>query len=47
MKPERSATIISVLGVVLTTASVIASIAQYRAADLQAKAAIVTAFFWG
>ena len=41
MKPERLATIISILGVVLTTASVIASIAQYRAADLQAKAAVV------
>lgn len=41
MKPERSATVISLLGVILTTASVIASIAQYRAADLQAKAAIV------
>ena len=41
MKPERFATIISILGVVLTTASVIASIAQYRAADLQAKAAVV------
>lgn len=42
MKPERLATIISILGVVLTSASVIASIAQYRAADLQAKAAVVT-----
>ena len=41
MKPERLATFISVLGVALTAASVIASIAQYRAADLQAKAAIV------
>lgn len=41
MKPERLAALVSVLGVVLTTASVIASIAQYRAADLQARAAVV------
>lgn len=41
MKPEKLATIISVLGVILTTASVIASVAQYRAADLQAQAAVV------
>ena len=41
MKPERLTTVISVLGVVLTAASVIASIAQYKAADLQAKAAVV------
>ncbi|TPQ27961.1 hypothetical protein [Methylomonas koyamae] len=41
MKPESSATFISVLGVILTAASVIASVAQYRAADLQAKAAVV------
>lgn len=41
MKSERFATIISILGVVLTTGSVVASVAQYRAADLQAKAAIV------
>lgn len=40
MTDRRFKTIISVLGVVLTLASVIASIAQYRAADLQAKAAI-------
>lgn len=41
MNTERSATIIAFLGVVLTAASVIASVAQYRAADLQAKAAVV------
>lgn len=41
MKPERLATVISILGVVLTAASVVASIAQYRAADLQAKAAVI------
>ena len=41
MKPERLATVISILGVVLTAASVVASVAQYRAADLQAKAAVV------
>ena len=42
MTPQRLATVISVLGVILTAASVIASIAQYLAADLQAKAAIAT-----
>lgn len=41
MNIERSATIIALLGVVLTAASVIASFAQYHAADLQAKAAVV------
>lgn len=41
MKPERLATVVSILGVILTAASVIASVAQYRAADLQAKAAVV------
>jgi hypothetical protein len=41
MNSDRLATLISVLGVVLTTASVIASVAQYRAADLQAQAAVV------
>lgn len=41
MNADRLATLISVLGVVLTTASVIASVAQYRAADLQAQAAVV------
>lgn len=41
MKPERLATVISILGVVLTAASVVASVAQYRAADLQAKAAVI------
>jgi len=41
MNPDRVATLVSVLGVVLTTASVIASVAQYRAADLQAQAAVV------
>jgi hypothetical protein len=34
--------LISILGIVLTAASVAASYAQYRAADLQAKAAVVT-----
>jgi hypothetical protein len=41
MKPDRLAALVSILGVILTTASVIASIAQYRAADLQAQAAVV------
>lgn len=41
MNSGRVATLISILGVVLTTASVIASVAQYRAADLQAQAAVV------
>ncbi|MCP5235358.1 MAG: hypothetical protein H6945_06420 [Zoogloeaceae bacterium] len=41
MKPESVASLVSILGVVLTTASVIASVAQYRAADLQAQAAVV------
>lgn len=41
MNSDRLATLISVLGIVLTTASVIASVAQYRAADLQAQAAVV------
>jgi hypothetical protein len=40
MTDRRFTAVISVLGVVLTFASVVASIAQYRAADLQAKAAI-------
>lgn len=42
MKPEPLTTFISIIGVVLTTASVITSVAQYQAADLQAKAAVVT-----
>jgi hypothetical protein len=41
MKPERLATILSILGVILTFASVVASVAQFRAADLQAQAAVV------
>lgn len=41
MKTERLNFIVSLLGVALTMASVFASIAQYRAADLQAKAAVV------
>lgn len=41
MKPDRFATLISILGVALTTASVGASFAQYRAAELQAQAAVV------
>lgn len=41
MRRIRPTTIFSVLGVVLTTASVIASIAQYKAADLQAQAAVI------
>lgn len=42
MNADRLATLISILGVVLTTASVIASVAQYQAADLQAQAAVVS-----
>lgn len=41
MTPEKFTTLVSVLGVTLTLASVIASVAQYRAADLQAQAAVV------
>jgi hypothetical protein len=41
MKTERLPIVLSILGVVLTTASVIASFKQYRAADLQAQAAIL------
>lgn len=41
MKPETLTTVISVMGIILTTASVVASVAQYQAADLQAKAAVV------
>lgn len=40
MNLERLTIVISILGVVLTAASVIASVAQYRAADLQAKVAV-------
>jgi hypothetical protein len=42
MTNSRFTTIISVLGALLTFASVVASIAQYRAADLHAQAAIVS-----
>lgn len=42
MKSDRLTIIVSVLGVILTAASVVASVAQYRAADLQAQAAVVT-----
>lgn len=41
MRPVEFSTVIAVLGVILTTASVVASVAQYRAADLQAQAAVV------
>jgi hypothetical protein len=41
MKRIRLATLLSILGVVLTAASVVASIAQYRAADLQAQATML------
>lgn len=41
MKRIRLTTLLSVLGVVLTAGSVVASIAQYRAADLQAQAAML------
>ena len=40
-KTDRFTVLISILGVILTTASVVASVAQYRAADLQAQAAVV------
>jgi hypothetical protein len=41
MKPEKLAKLLSVLGVALTAASVVASCAQYKAAQLQAEAAVV------
>ena len=41
MTEQRFAALISILGVILTAASVIASYYQYQAADLQARAAIV------
>lgn len=40
MNQDKFTILISVLGVILTGASVVASIAQYRAANLQAKAAV-------
>lgn len=42
LKSIPLAAVISIFGVFLTTASVIASIAQYQAAALQAKAAVVS-----
>lgn len=41
MKSENVSTLLPILGVVLTAASVIASFAQYRAANLQAEAAVI------
>ncbi|QDL52944.1 hypothetical protein [Rhodoferax aquaticus] len=42
MRRIRPTTVFSLLGIVLTTASVVASIAQYKAADLQAQAAVIS-----